>query len=463
MKRHFKEFDGSDHSDSSNYSPPAKKRRLFEKDFEASRQASEPEAVLRSRIEAMEKATGLLGSSLFEKDFEASRPSDPETVLREKATGLFGPTRPQHKHHVIALGMEIKDFEAKNGKKPDQSELGKILLQHRKHEYQVELLANSLSKQQREDYDLSAAAKKVTDFIHREKREPDQSELDKILLQHRKADLISEDELNTAKIGFERFEKVVERASEDIRRFFLRGTTGEVIQAMYLGVKTVIFALTNYIIYDTCPPELQGHDDAYDDAFRTHLVEVMQTYKKITNHIRQTDTSDDIRVIDLAIRDYSCKDDPYIHTEGKVTLVEGDHSIYSYSSVKRLFNAHQDIFSLDDSDNSIKSIISEYTSEHVKDEKIYALVCGDPRYTVYEDCKTHRPKLVGIHLHGRTYMNKSGDERYNIDHIKDHGLFHRSGMGDFIEENRTDEEEGNSSHEENRTDEEEGNSSHEET
>lgn len=248
-------------------------------------------------------------------------------------------------------------------------------------------------------------------------------------------DSINRDELNAAKMGFERFKKLVENAPEDIKQFFICGDTGAKIQAMCLGVKPVIFDLTGDIDCDTSPNE--GWSD--NDAYRKHLVRVVQpTYQKIKDHIIQTDISSDIRFIDQATRDYSRKDDPYIHFEGDVTLVEGDHAIYSYSSVKKLFNDHKDIFPHDNSDDSIRSFISKYQPDEFIEihSKVYGLLCGYPRYAVEEYCNptANRRELTTIHLLGRTYMNKSGDERDNIADLKDQDLFHHSGMGDFIDE-----------------------------
>lgn len=124
------------------------------------------------------------------------------------------------------------------------------------------------------------------------------------------ADLIDPDELRVAMNGVDLFKRVAGSAPEDIRQFFLRGMTGPRLQAMFLGTKPVIFDLTNQISIDASA--ISHIDTDNDDVYRKYLAEVVeQTYQKIKDHIIQTDTSRDIRFIDLTARDYLDKSDLY--------------------------------------------------------------------------------------------------------------------------------------------------------
>lgn len=250
------------------------------------------------------------------------------------------------------------------------------------------------------------------------------------------ADLIDPDELGVAINGVERFKRVVGSASEDIEQFFLSGDTGPRLQAMFLGLKPVTFDLTWDIDEDALA--ISRIDDDDNDAYRKHLAEVVEpTYQKIKDHIMQTDTSRDIRFIDLITRDYSDTNNSYTHNEddGSVNFVEGDHAIYSYSSVKRLFNMHQDVFPLDDSDNSIRSVVSEKMSTQSDNIAMsFGLLCGYPRYAVENYTQRHQGPRSFIRLLGREcqYSNTSQDPRNDIAMRKDQALYHLSGMKDFI-------------------------------
>jgi len=184
-----------------------------------------------------------------------------------------------------------------------------------------------------------------------------------------------------------------------------------------------------------------------NNAYRTHLIEKVQpAYQKIKNHIIQTDTSGDIRFIDKVIRDYSNRNDPYIHYEGDVTLMEGDHSIYSYNSVKKLFKDHQDVFPHNYSEESIRSFISKNMQQETYETeeagaKPYGLLCGYPIHAVNLYCDPTQglfgANSVTMDLLGREYCTRSGDERDNTAHMKDQFLLYYSGMGDFIEDTLT--------------------------
>lgn len=291
------------------------------------------------------------------------------------------------------------------------------------------------------------------------------------------SDLISEDEIKTAKDGFERFKVLVEKAPKDIKPYFLEGSTGSRLQAMHLGTKPVIFNLTSEIQRDAWfitsasdpssenitdeeiashqtpgvgdhsqmahylsnePPIYDTHKGLSEDDFlRKFLAEVVQpTYNRIRDHIIETDTLGDIRFIDLATRDYLDKDDPHIHDEGEVTIAQGDHAIYSNRSVKKLFTNHPDVFPSDHSDNLIRSFISKHTPIIV-DDLVYGLLCGYPRHAVevYSNdtgLRTHEEGYVDIFLNGYEYRNKGIDESDRIIQKKDQALYHLSGMKDFI-------------------------------
>src|SRR5712672_3326865 len=245
-------------------------------------------------------------------------------------------------------------------------------------------------------------------------------------------DSIDASELDIARNGVKRFKRVVESAPADIKQFFLRGLTGPMLQAMLLGLKPVAFGLPNEINLDV--PQISHVGDSGCDTRRRHLVEVVQpTYQKIKDHIMRVDNSGDIRFIDLITRDYSRKDDPAIHfDDGMVRLRDEDHAIYSYNSVKKLFNAHQDIFPRDNSNNSIESLISK--EMRYENHMIKGLLCGYPRHAVEEFWNNaFGQEGNASELLGRRYASWIGDKRDNIVKKKEDALYHLSGMKDFIE------------------------------
>ena len=263
-------------------------------------------------------------------------------------------------------------------------------------------------------------------------------------LQHKDlpkgTDLISGIDLITAINRVEHFKTVIEHSSEDTKQYFTTKKTGAALQALYLGVKPAIFDLTDEIRWDIGfkPSYRNIYGDIQNDdaAYRKFLTEAVQPiYQEITNHIRQTNTSNDIRFIDpTSPRDYLDENDP-IHHEYGVVLAIGDHAIYSNSSVKKLFNDHPNIFPPDNSDETIRSLISEHMPDKsTEDQKSIGLLCGYPHHAVEEYCQPtpseHKSKAT--HLLGREYNSKSREIRNNIIHKKEELLYHLSGMGDLI-------------------------------
>jgi len=186
---------------------------------------------------------------------------------------------------------------------------------------------------------------------------------------------------------------------------------------MFIGIKPVIFDLDNEISGDILSEKNSTEHKTIvgnEDLYRKHLIEVQSIYQRIRDHLKQVDS--DIHSLDLAIRDYSRKDDPNILTvDGKVELVEGDHAIYSRDSVLSIFNNHQEIFrdELQDglTDSSIKKLLPDLmeAGENKEEGEDYVgrmkgLLCGYPYHAV-KQFFNGQYNGQGVKLFGREYLS----------------------------------------------------------